>query len=103
DYAGHANAPALVQIVAHGRTWLVPLAILLVAGFACISIAQRTLRARAQIAVGALGFLYLLAQGFAIGPRGLSHAWLVALLGPGSVSPSGLGRWGALADHVLHI
>ena len=69
DYAGRANAPALIQIFAHGRAWLVPLAILLVAGFACISIAERTLRARAMIAVGALGFLYLLAQGFAIGPR----------------------------------
>ena len=42
-------------------------------------------------------FLYLLAQGFAIGPRGLSHAWLVALLGPVSVAQTGLGLGAAFA------
>ena len=33
DYSGEANAPALIQVVAYGRSWLVPLALLLAAGF----------------------------------------------------------------------
>ena len=95
-YAGKANASALIQIVAYGHAWLVPLAALLVAGFACTAVRPRMLRAGATTAVGALGFLYVLMQGFAIGPRGLSHAWLVSLLGPLPVAQGGMGLGAAL-------
>ena len=95
-FAAKENAPALLQIALHGRSWLAPLAVLLVAGFAGTTLTGRLQRARVMTLVGALGFLYLLAQGFALGPRGLSHAWLVALIGPIGAAQSGLGLGAAL-------
>ena len=84
DYSAKDNAPALVQAFATGARGCSPL------GDAARSrlrvhgarSSRATLRARAMIAIGALGFVYLLAQGFAIGPRGLSYEWLAASLGP---------------------
>jgi iron(III) transport system permease protein len=82
------GAPALLQAAMHGKTWLwpllVPLAIALVAALRPRGDALRT---RLLIAAGALGLLYVLAQGFLIGP-----------LGPG---PRQLGMgYGALLFHL---
>jgi iron(III) transport system permease protein len=73
------NAPAWQQAIAYGRAWLWPVAALLVAGAGIVARARRTARANALIAIGALGFVYTLGQGFVIGPQGwyldsLQHA-----------------------------
>ena len=78
-YLGRENAPAIVQAVHHGRAWLLPLALLLLGGaYFAAAAKSRTVRGHALIVVGALGFLYLLAQGFAIGARGFSYPSLAA-------------------------
>jgi iron(III) transport system permease protein len=98
DYAGSDHAPALIQATVHGRSWLAPIGVLLVAGFAATAPRRsRTARANAMIAIGAMGFAYLLAQGFAIGPRGLAYGWLAAASGPIAGSQHGLGLGAALA------
>jgi len=69
--AGKDAAPALLQIFVHGKAWLAPLGLLLAAGAAAATVKiERKARANALLAVGAIGFVYLLAQGFAIGPTG---------------------------------
>src|SRR5438552_18590369 len=90
DYAG--KEPALVQGLRHGRIWLLPLGSLLLAGLALLSLRfERALRARGLLALGAAGFLYLLLEGFAIGPRGWSFATLGAALGPLAGGQDGMG------------
>jgi len=95
-YTAEANAPALIQVVAYGRSWLVPLALLLAAGFGSALVPSRARSTRAMIAIGAAGFLVLLVQGFAIGPRGLSYPWLATVFGPLAVSQTGMGVGAAL-------
>lgn len=82
------GAPALLQAVLHGKTWLLPLAAPFVAALA-VSFRPRgeTLRARVLVTAGLLGLVYGLAQGFAIGPLSA---------GPHQV---GMG-WGALIVHA---
>jgi len=86
DWAGRDNAPAIVQSFRHGRPWLLPLGALLLAGCMLLAPAlDRRVRANGMIAVGATGFVFLLAQGFAIGAAGWSFdflgAWFGALAG----------------------
>jgi iron(III) transport system permease protein len=70
-FATKEAAPALLQVFLHGKGWLAPLAFLLVAGAALVPVVlERRARANALLAVGATGFAYLFAQGFAIGPSG---------------------------------
>src|SRR6266702_6560053 len=70
-YTAKDNAPALLQMTLHGRTWLLPIAALLVIGvLLAVPRVHGTLRARGLLAIGSFGFLYFLAQGFAIGPQG---------------------------------
>ena len=80
DFASKDNAPAIVQALKHGRPWLLPPGALLAAGFLLLpaGVSRRT-RANGLSVLGALGFLYLTAQGFAIGSRGLSFESLGAL------------------------
>ncbi len=69
------SAPALLQVIVHGRLWLAPPGLLL--GAAALLLARATtrgLRSSALIAIGAAGFVYCFAQGFAIGPTGWSFA-----------------------------
>ncbi len=65
------GAPALVQALLHGKTWLLPLAApLLVA----LAVAGRppgdTLKSRVLVAAGVAGLAFGAAQGFLIGPLG---------------------------------
>ena len=57
DWAGNDNAPALLQAMRHGRTWLLPIGLLLVAGGTLLApgIGRRA-RANGMIAIGASGF-----------------------------------------------
>ena len=96
-YLGKDNAPGIVQAVRNGRTWLLPLALLLVIGvYFATALKSRRARSATLIVVGALGFLYLLAQGFAIGARGLSYPWLAAAFGPVASGQYGMGLGAAL-------
>ena len=80
DFADKDNAPALLQALTHGRMWLLPLGLLLVAFTPLLrpTVVRRS-RANGLIALGATGFLYLALQGFAIGPRGVVFESLGAL------------------------
>ncbi|MEO5764327.1 MAG: iron ABC transporter permease [Casimicrobiaceae bacterium] len=81
DFAGKDNAPGLLQALVHGRPWLWPLGALVAGGFLLMpaGVGRRT-RANALIALGAVGFLYLCAQGFIVGPRGVAFESLAALI-----------------------
>jgi iron(III) transport system permease protein len=72
DFTAKDNAPALLQALMHGRVWLLPLGLVLAAFTPLLrpAVARRN-RADGLIALGAIGFLYLALQGFAIGPRGV--------------------------------
>ena len=91
DFAGKDNAPAIVQALRHGRVWLLPIGLVLAAGWLLLpaGLARRT-RANGLIAVGAVGFVYLFAQGFAIGARGFAFESLNAL-GTLAVGQYGMG------------
>ncbi|MFO1323844.1 MAG: iron ABC transporter permease [Burkholderiales bacterium] len=64
------SAPALIQAIAHGRGWLLPLGLALVAGLAVALRRTESSGSAAQIAVGAVGLAYLFVQRFATGPTG---------------------------------
>ena len=96
-YLDKENASGLVQALRHGRAWLLPLALLLVVGtYFTAMLKSRATRSNVLIVAGALGFLYLLAQGFAIGARGLSYPWLTATFGPLANGQYGMGLGAAL-------
>jgi iron(III) transport system permease protein len=80
DFASKDNAPAILQAFKHARWWLLPLGLLIAAASLVLPArVQRRVRADGLIALGATGFVYLFAQGFAIGPRGFDFEWLNAL------------------------
>jgi iron(III) transport system permease protein len=81
QFASKDNAPAVIQALSHGRSWLWPIGIIVAAGFLLLpaGVARRT-RANTLIAIGAIGFLYLCAQGFIIGPRGVAFESLAGII-----------------------
>ena len=92
DYAGKEAAPALLQILLHGRGWLLPAGLLLLPGCALmLPRIEATLRARSLLALGAAGFAYVVAEGFAIGAQGWSFDLPAALFGPLATGQSGIG------------
>ena len=95
NYSARENAPALVQVLRHGRIWLLAIGamLLLAAPLLAPGIARR-LRARALLVVGAAGFVILAAQGFAIGPQGWGFDSLARIFGPLATGQYGMG-WGA--------
>ena len=91
-------APALLQVLAHGKAWLAVPGLLIAAGAALLRPGlARNVRANALIAIGAAGFVDCFAQGFAIGPAGWSYAWLGAILPPLSGGQYGMGLGALLA------
>jgi len=92
NWAGSAAAPALLQSTLHHRGWLAPLGVLLVvAALLATRVSKRDAHADAMIAIGAIGMLYLLAQGFAIGSSGWTHPWFASIFGPLPVGQGGVG------------
>jgi iron(III) transport system permease protein len=67
------TAPALLQVLFHGRGQLAPIGLLLAAGVGLFPLPADT-RARGLLAVGGAGFAYTFAQGFAIAGNG--GTWL---------------------------
>jgi len=91
-YTSKEAAPALLQVLRHGRTWLAPLALALLAGATLLARrTPRTLRASTLLALGAIGCVYLLAQGFAVGPQGWSFDTLGEIFGPIEGKQYGIG------------
>ena len=101
DFAGKDNAPAIVQALRHGRVWLLPIGLVLAAGWLLLpaGLARRA-RANGLIAVGAIGFIYMFAQGFAIGARGFAFESLNAL-GALAVGQYGMGFGATLVATAL--
>jgi iron(III) transport system permease protein len=97
DWSGTDHAPAILQIALHGHAWLAPLGALLlaVAALSVPSVPPRT-RATGLVAAGAAGFVYLFAQGFALGQAGWSHSGLAAILGAASPGQHGMGAGACL-------
>jgi len=90
-------APALLQILVHGKWWLAPLGLVLAASAALVIVVPgRKARANALLAVGATGFVCLFAQGFAIGPTGWYLESLAATLPALPRGQFGMGLGAAL-------
>jgi iron(III) transport system permease protein len=90
-------APALLQALLHGRAWLWPIGALLgaVAILLALPLGRRS-RASLLIAVAVAGFVYTLAQGFAIGPRGWQFDVLASVAGETTAVQYGMGLGAAL-------
>jgi iron(III) transport system permease protein len=97
NWSNAENAPAIVQMLLHGRFWLAPLGLLLIAAatLQAPSIPKR-LRANAFIVVGVAGVAYAFAQGFAIGPAGWMFEALFTSFGPLAGKQYGMGLGAAL-------
>ncbi|MCK6449456.1 MAG: iron ABC transporter permease [Alphaproteobacteria bacterium] len=95
-YPGDATAPLLLQVLAHGRWWLLPVPLALLAATAALALGRDDARlARLLVGTGVAGLLLMLAEGAAIDHRGWSWAWLQALAGTSGPKQSGMG-YGAL-------
>ena len=95
DYTSKDNAPATVQALKHGRAWLLPIGALFFAAVPLLRMrVSRPARANCLLLIGGTGFVYFLAQGFAIGAQGWSFESLNALSGPLATGQYGMG-WGA--------
>lgn len=89
-------APGLLQATLHGKSWLAPVIIPLLAPLAVLGRRRSDpVLGMVLIAAGLGGLAYLLAQGFAIGIRGWEFAWMEALFGPLGDRQFGMG-YGAL-------
>ncbi|HEY1460687.1 MAG TPA: iron ABC transporter permease [Casimicrobiaceae bacterium] len=87
-----ANAPALLQGILHGRTWLLPSgALLVLAAVTLLMRNNRGWRANALLSIGGAGFLYTLLQGFAIGAQGWSFEALANVFGKLPEGQFGIG------------
>jgi iron(III) transport system permease protein len=76
DPFGSEAASALIQAGAHGRWWLAPLGVALIAGTLGVRAADARARAWALILGGALGLGWMVLQGVGVGARGLTTPWL---------------------------
>ncbi|HEX6143837.1 MAG TPA: iron ABC transporter permease [Geminicoccaceae bacterium] len=89
-------APAPVQALLHGKWWLLPLALPLLAPRLLIGRRRSDPTfGRLLIAIGMLGLALLAAQGFAIGIRGWQYGFLEQAFGPLDDRQFGMG-YGAL-------
>ena len=89
-------APAAFLVGQGEKLWLAPLVIPLALPLFALNRAKSDpLHARLLILAGALGFGWLIVQGFSIGIRGLNYGWMEAVLGDLKVRQFGMG-YGAM-------
>ncbi|MBU2190532.1 MAG: iron ABC transporter permease, partial [Alphaproteobacteria bacterium] len=89
-------APALFLALQGEKPWLAPVGLLLLVPFLLWNRQKNDpFFGRLLIAVGAIGFAYLMLQGFAIGLRGWRFEWLTALFGELGDRQFGMG-YGAM-------
>ncbi|HEX4885410.1 MAG TPA: ABC transporter permease subunit, partial [Casimicrobiaceae bacterium] len=96
SFASREHAPAVLQVLQHGRPWLAPIPLLLGLAAAALAVEARRARGALLMIASAAGFAYTLLQGFAIGPRGYSHDWLAAVFPPAASGQYGMGLGAAL-------
>ena len=83
-------APAVLQAVKFGRPWLLAPGLVLMGALVATGLAPRVF-GRSLVLLGAVGLLYTLAQGFAIGLSGWSWPFLERLFGALDDRQLGLG------------
>jgi iron(III) transport system permease protein len=90
------HAPAALQVLAHGRLWLAPIALMMLAPVLAL-FRRRTdpVYGLVLIASGGAGLAYVALQGFAIGIQGWDFELLERMLGPLEQRQFGMG-YGAL-------
>ncbi|MBE9554207.1 MAG: iron ABC transporter permease [Proteobacteria bacterium] len=89
-------APGILQVALHGKPWLAPVALPLLAPLAVLGRKRSDpVLANVLITAGVAGLAYLALQGFAIGIRGWEYAWIESMLGPLGDRQFGMG-YGAL-------
>ncbi len=89
-------APAAFLLLQGEKLWLAPLVLpLLIALLAIGKTKSHPVYAKSLILAGALGFGWMIAQGFGIGIRGFNYDWLTALFGELGDRQYGMG-YGAL-------
>lgn len=89
-------APGLLQAALHGKVWLAPIGVLLLAPLGVLGRPRDDpILAAVLTAVGVAGLTYILLQGFAIGLRGWNLATLESMFGPLGDRQFGMG-YGAL-------
>ncbi|MBN9490038.1 MAG: iron ABC transporter permease [Alphaproteobacteria bacterium] len=90
-------ASGVAQAIEHGRWWLAPALLVLVA---CLVVSFAPLAQRRRgallVATSCIGLVLFGAQAFAIGLRGWSAGWLVSLFGEMDGQQIGIGAGGAL-------
>src|SRR5215472_12714084 len=92
SYTGKDVAPALLQALHHGRAWLAPLGVLLLpSAVLLVGGIPRLARANALLVLGALGFSYLVAEGFSIGAQGWAFESLRTSFGDVATGQPGIG------------
>ncbi|MEP7329961.1 MAG: iron ABC transporter permease, partial [Betaproteobacteria bacterium] len=97
SFTSKDNAPALLQSFMHGRVWLAPVGVLLLASATLLLPALLPrVRANALIAVGAAGFSWVMLQGFAIVPAGWASPALGQMFGAIAGKQFGMGLGAAL-------
>ena len=91
-----ASSPALFLWVKAANLWLLPVGLLVVAAL-LVTLLRPSAAAlgRALVVLGVAGMAYMLAQGFLLGLRGWSMAWLNAWFGESEQRQFGMG-YGAL-------
>jgi iron(III) transport system permease protein len=89
-------APGILQTILHGKLWLAPIVLPLLAPLFVIGRKRGDpVLANVLIASGVAGLAYLMLQGFTIGIRGWEYAWIEAMFGPLEDRQFGMG-YGAL-------
>lgn len=89
-------APGILQVLDHGRVWLLPIGLALIAPLAVLwRGAAKPWVATVLMTVGGLGLAYTLAQGFAIGLNGWEFGFLESAFGELGDRQFGMG-YGAL-------
>jgi iron(III) transport system permease protein len=85
-------APGFFHGISGKKLWLLPHVIFLIGPLFALSRPRSDpLHAKILILCGALGFGWLLAQGFSIGIRGWNFSWLITLFGPLGERQFGMG------------
>jgi len=79
---GTAEAPALVQVFEYGRWTLAIITLILIAGLAARAFRVSALRCNLLIAAGAIGIVFLVLQGLAVGFTGWTWTISENLFGP---------------------
>jgi iron(III) transport system permease protein len=102
SYPDAETAPALLQVLNHGRTWLAPLAVILaIAAFGAFAHRDNREGAIALTAAGVLGLAWLFLQGFAITHRGWGWSWLASFVSGDAPRQFGMGYGAAIVGAAL--